>query len=293
MAKWSKLIITTFIVTSLITGCGSNNAAPNVPESQNAGTHQPQEQAAPPPEQEPEQQEEIPADSDEQTQKPEPSEAPDAEAVIEKTYYMNKNYFIKPIDENGEKNVVLLTFDDGPKEKEMLTSILDTLDKHQAKAIFFVNGFRVKQNPDLLKLIDERGQIVGNHSYDHIVLRKESEEKIDQQLEDTQRIVQETIGKAPEFFRPPNGAGNDYIQAKAKELGMLYMTWSNGSLDWADNQHNPQGVIDSVLEQLHPGSNILMHELPWTAEALDQLLTELESLGYGFVDPRAIELEAR
>lgn len=175
----------------------------------------------------------------------------------------------------------------------MLTSILDTLDKHDAKAIFFVNGFRVKQNPDLLKLIDERGQIVGNHSYDHIVLRKESEEKIDQQIEDVQRIVYETIGKTPEFFRPPNGAGNDYIQAKVKELGMLYMTWSNGSLDWAENRNNPQGVIDSVLDQLHPGSNILMHELPWTAEALDQLLTELEQLGYGFVDPRAIELEAR
>lgn len=216
------------------------------------------------------------------------------EGEVAKAYHMNKNFFIKPNEEDGEKKVVLLTFDDGPKERDMLTSMLDTLDKHNAKAIFFVNGYRVKANPELLQLIDERGQIVGNHSYDHIVLSKQTEEKIDQQLEDVQTIVEQTIGKKPQFFRPPNGAGNDYIKAKVKELGMLYMTWSNGSLDWDKSTFNkPQAVIDNVMKQLAPGSNILMHELPWTAEALDELLTKLEEAGYGFVDPRAVELEAR
>ncbi|MEX2104148.1 MAG: polysaccharide deacetylase family protein, partial [Bacilli bacterium] len=70
-------------------------------------------------------------------------------------------------------------------------------------------------------------------------------------------------------------------------------TWSNGSLDWADNIKNPQGVINSVMDQLLPGSNILMHELAWTVEALDELLTKIEEQGYSFIDPRAIELEAR
>ena len=118
-------------------------------------------------------------------------------------------------------------------------------------------------------------------------------EKIDQQIEDVQVIIEDIIGEKPVFFRPPHGAGNDYIRAKVKKEGMLYMTWSNGSLDWADNKNNPQGVIDSVMDQLAPGSNILMHEVPWTVEALEVLLTEIEEKGYSFVDPRAIELEAR
>ena len=219
-----------------------------------------------------------------------PGTASGATAV---THYMNKNYFLKPIDENGEKRVVLLTFDDGPKEEEMLTDILDTLDRHAAKAVFFVNGFRVRQNPDLLRLIDERGQTIGNHSYDHIVLKNEPEDVIDAQLEGVQDIVEQTVGKRPRFFRPPNGAGNDYVKAKAAELGMLYMTWSNGSLDWADNKNDPDGVIRSVMEQLNPGSIILMHELPWTAEALDELLTRIEAEGYVFLDPEAIDLEMR
>jgi len=210
-----------------------------------------------------------------------------------KTHYMNKNYFLKPIDENGEKRVVLLTFDDGPKEEGMLTDILDTLDRHGAKAVFFVNGFRVKQNPGLLRLIDERGQTIGNHSYDHIVLKNEPEDVIDAQLEGVQDIVEQTVGKRPRFFRPPNGAGNDYVKAKAAELGMLYMTWSNGSLDWADNKNDPDGVIRSVMEQLHPGCIILMHELPWTAEALDELLSRIEAEGYAFLDPEAIDPEMR
>ncbi|PYI55244.1 xylanase deacetylase [Paenibacillus flagellatus] len=202
---------------------------------------------------------------------------------------MNKNYDFVPIDPGGNKKVVLLTFDDGPKEKAQLETILDSLDKHKAKAIFFVNGYRVKQNPELLKRIRERGQTIGNHSWDHIDLKKENEETIRKQIGDVQRIVQDTVGAAPRFFRPPFGSSNDFVKKLAKDEGMLFMTWSNGSEDWLASNQKPEGVVKRVLEQLHPGSNILMHELPWTAEALDDLLTKLEEKGYAFLDPDAID----
>ncbi|WP_037289291.1 polysaccharide deacetylase family protein [Saccharibacillus sacchari] len=217
----------------------------------------------------------------------EDSAAASEEIAIE--YHMNANYDIVPNEGTDvPKKVVLLTFDDGPKEADMINSLIDTLDKHDAKAIFFVNGYRVKANPDLLKLIHDRGGIIGNHSYDHIILKKESDAEIKKQMEDTQAIVEETIGEAPHFFRPPNGAGNDYTRVVAAENNMLHMNWSVGSLDWV-NQNDSQAVIDNVFDQLHSGSNILMHELPWTVEALDDLLTQLEAKGYSFVDPRAID----
>ncbi|MNL86838.1 hypothetical protein D3C87_2157240 [compost metagenome] len=60
------------------------------------------------------------------------------------------------------------------------------------------------------------------------------------------------------------------------------------------NKNNDSNkVIENVLQQLHNGSNILMHELPWTVSALDTLLTKLEEKGYSFVDPNSIELEMR
>ncbi len=153
---------------------------------------------------------------------PSPSQEP---TEVAKTYRMNKNYFIVPIDEERtESKVVLLTFDDGPKDSKTLDPILDTLDKHHAKAIFFVNGYRVKANPDLLKKIDERRQIIGNHSWDHIELKKEKAPKIKEQIESVQAIIKEVTGKTPVFFRPPFASANDAVRQIAKENGLLFMT---------------------------------------------------------------------
>lgn len=214
------------------------------------------------------------------------------EPIPEIKYQLNKVYRIEPIEAGTDPKVVLLTFDDGPKEEQMINGLIDVLDNHKAKAIFFVNGYRVKAKPDLLRLIYDREQIIGNHSWDHIDLKQESIGSVKQQIEDVQQIVFDTIGEKPKFFRPPFGSGNDNTHRIAEDNNLLYMTWSNGSLDWDKSTKNkPDAVIKNVLDQLHAGSNILMHELPWTVEALDTLLTELETRGYSFVDPRSISLE--
>ncbi|MGN7761757.1 polysaccharide deacetylase family protein [Paenibacillus sp. 22594] len=219
-----------------------------------------------------------------------------AAAKIPLLYHMNKNYDIIPNEEGISKKVVLLTFDDGPKDAKMINPLMDTLDKHHAKAIFFVNGYRVKEHPELLELIQTRGGIIGNHSWDHIVLKDKSYTEVKKQIEDVQDIVKKVTGETPQFFRPPHGAGGDVGKKIAAENGLLYMTWSVGSLDWEMKEKDTgktAKLIKNVTDQLHSGSNILMHELPWTVEALDTLLTTLEGKGYSFVDPRSIELKMR
>lgn len=233
----------------------------------------------------------IKADTVVTSEEPTPTASSDQETSITALYRMSEAYRFVPIEESTSSKVVLLTFDDGPKDETVLTSMLDTLDKHKAKAIFFVNGYRVKKNPNLLKLIDERGQTIGNHSWDHNDLKKEAKEVVEQQIGDVQTDVEALIDKKPLFFRPPYGSGGDTVKEIAKNHGMLYMTWSNGSLDWDKTAKNkPEVVIKNVLEQLHTGANILMHELQWTADALDELLTSLENKGYGFIDPATIEV---
>lgn len=196
---------------------------------------------------------------------------------------------LRPKEKDGFKKVVLLTFDDGPKDEALLLSILSTLEKYDAKAIFFLNGYRAEQNPELVKLLFERGQTIGNHSWDHVDLRKEELSEMHRQIDAVQTLVAELTGEAPAFFRPPFGSGGDAVKEKAKKTGLLYMTWSNGSRDWMKGYDEPRKVIDSVLEQLHPGSNILMHELAWTAEALDGLLAALQEKEYEFLDPARID----
>lgn len=296
----TALLLAAFLLSSCSSSGGKNNNALKENNSKPTEAVSQESKATPLPEES-----EVPAatattGAATATAAPSPQAAtasPSGEAAdIQLLYHMNKNYDIVPNDEGTNKKVVLLTFDDGPKEADMIDSLMDTLDKHNAKAIFFVNGYRVKENPELLKLIQDRGGIIGNHSWDHIVLKDKPYAEVKKQIEDVQSIVKEVTGKAPSFFRPPHGAGGDVGKKVAAENNMLYMTWSVGSLDWEmkDTDADKTGkLIKNVTDQLHSGSNILMHELPWTAEALDKLLTTLEGKGYSYVDPRSIELKVR
>lgn len=278
-------ICAVFALTALLTSCsspskttaGSVNALPSA--SSAAAQSPSSQQTSPAPE--------TPTLS--ATPAAEPSPSPKVKAPL---YKMTTVYRLVPIDETKtSKKAVLLTFDDAPHNEEVINSLLDTLDKHKAKAIFFVNGYRVKQHPELLKLINDRGQTIGNHSWDHIDLKKEEPGKVESQIADVQAEVKALIGKEPIFFRPPYGSGGDTVKAAAKNHGMLFMTWSNGSLDWEQKAPgDPDKVIGNVLEQLHPGANILMHELKWTAAALDGLLTKLGEKGYSFIDPETIKV---
>lgn len=216
----------------------------------------------------------------------------DEAATVEITYYMNGIYDIKPIDPDGDEKVVLLTFDDGPKAEDTVNDMLDVLDKHEAKAIFFVNGHRIVNNPDLLVLIHERGQIIGNHTWQHLSdLPSQPHEVIDREIDDVQDIIEELTGERPGFFRPPHGSSNEYMRQKVKDEGMLFMTWSASADDWMTEYRTTETIVPRVMEQLRAGSNILMHEQTWTIEALDTLLTTITEAGYSFVDPRAIHLE--
>lgn len=62
--------------------------------------------------------------------------------------------------------VIYLTFDAG-YENGNTAPILDALEKHNAPATFFVVGTFVKENPDLVRRMNEEGHIVGNHTYSH------------------------------------------------------------------------------------------------------------------------------
>lgn len=67
---------------------------------------------------------------------------------------------------DANRKVAYLTFDDGPT-RNITPQILDTLDKYDVKATFFVLGKMVDSNPDLVQEIINRGHKIGNHSYSH------------------------------------------------------------------------------------------------------------------------------
>ena len=64
-----------------------------------------------------------------------------------------------------DERVVWLTIDDGPSGDT--AAMLDLLDRHGAKATFFLVGERALAQPAVVQAIRDRGHGIGNHSADH------------------------------------------------------------------------------------------------------------------------------
>ena len=65
-----------------------------------------------------------------------------------------------------EDNQIALTIDTA-WDADKTPFILDTLDKYNIKATFFLCGIWVRQYPDFVKEIARRGHEIGNHSLTH------------------------------------------------------------------------------------------------------------------------------
>ena len=187
------------------------------------------------------------------------------------------------------KKVVALTFDDGPASAAQggaTAEILDILKRENIKATFFVTGYGIKGNTDLLKREIAEGHTIGTHTMTHPDLWKiQTKEGIENEMLGVGKIVEQYTGKPPKFFRPPNGMYRDphgYIMEVAKENNLQVITWTTGALDW--QMRDPQKITEQVLKTVMPGAIVLMHDThQWTAEALPGIIQGLRDKGYEFV----------
>jgi peptidoglycan/xylan/chitin deacetylase (PgdA/CDA1 family) len=183
------------------------------------------------------------------------------------------------LDPNGK--YIALTFDDGPSPS-VTPRILETLKEHHAKATFFMLGSQVKYHPELAKRVAEEGHEIGNHTGNHPVLTKLTEEQIRQEIEGTSQIIEEVVGQLPIRIRPPYGIYNEVVEKIAYENDAPIILWSVDSLDW--KSRNAETVNHLVLEKIFPGSIVLLHDIyPTTADALPAVMTALKNEGYQFV----------
>ena len=184
-----------------------------------------------------------------------------------------------------EDKVMSLTFDINWAETDYINSILDTLDKYNVKATFFIMGAWVNysdENLNKLKLIDERGHEIGNHSYLHPSFTKIGESKIREELKKTDEIIENTIGKKPKLFRFPSGDYNDLSCRIVKEAGYIPIQWDADSVDWKEQGEEVE--YSRVKKKIKPGSIVLFHNnAKYTPRNLEKLLKEFSEEGYKFM----------
>jgi peptidoglycan/xylan/chitin deacetylase (PgdA/CDA1 family) len=187
---------------------------------------------------------------------------------------------------NLHDHEIVLSFDDGPLAANTQL-VIDTLQKHCVKAIFFSVGRMALANPKLIQEVERRGHTVGSHTWSHPRgMDKLEADDIKLEIEKGFAAVSQAVGKpiAP-FFRFPGL--RDSATALAYLSSRNISAWSVDVISGdTDPGANSARITRDVLARMHSVGKgiVLFHDIKKpTAEALDGILTEWERQGYKFV----------
>ncbi len=192
----------------------------------------------------------------------------------------------------GEIKEVALTFDDGPYGTST-SQVLDILHGEGVHASFFLVGKNVEKYPELARRIAQRGDVIGNHTYDHTKhLATMSLKQMRIELLKTDRAIASTTGIHTKLFRPPYGILSPKLKQELHRQGYTIVMWNVDPRDWDYASSTSEVIVQHVLTHLKPHMNILLHDGRDThenyprdnlVEALPVLIQDLKSLGYVFV----------
>lgn len=174
-------------------------------------------------------------------------------------------------------NCVAITYDDGPVPGST-ERLLDILKRKGVHATFFVVGRNANANPQILRRIRDEGHTIGNHSFSHPDLARQSDGAIAAQLDDTDAALQKQAGLDPHWLRPPYGSHNPRVASAAGARGMALAVWDVDTADW---QHrNPATTCKRAVDGAREGSIILMHDIHQpTVDAAECVIDGLRAKG--------------
>jgi len=151
-----------------------------------------------------------------------------------------------------------ITFDDGPNPS-ITPKLLDLLDRHNAKATFFLIGRYVRECPELVQETAARAHLVGNHTETHPNLFRRSRREIRIELRLCHDAISNALGSPPKWFRPPFGMRNPWVIPVARELGYRTVMWTLIPGDWQEKPAEwliprMQPIADHAQRSLGNGS---------------------------------------
>lgn len=178
----------------------------------------------------------------------------------------------------SEKKKIALTFDDGP-HPVYTEQVLQVLDHGNIPATFFLLGQNIEEHQDLVKEIDAKGHLIGNHTYHHVQVTSLPLDQVCEEIQKTSDLIESLTGKGTEYVRPPFGTWSEGLEDR---LNLIPVMWTIDTLDWTTE--NVDEIVCRVTEQAEENGIILMHDgYESTVQALERFIPLLEAEGYEFV----------
>lgn len=175
--------------------------------------------------------------------------------------------------------------------EEYLPSMLQTLQKQNVKATFFIEGRFAKNNPDIVKMIAEEGHEIGNHSFSHPDMSRMSKEEAYKEIKQTNDILFSITGETPRLFGPPSGAFNKDTLRAVRSLSMETILWTVDTVDWKNP--NPVSMKLKIISKSHAGAIVLMHPTKVTDQTLEEMIVGVQNKGFVIIPVSELISEKR
>lgn len=184
--------------------------------------------------------------------------------------------------------IVALTLDDGPDPK-YTPQVLNILKQENIHCTFFLIGEKIQKYPDLAKEEVLNGNLIGNHTWDHPDLLKDTSGQDISEIERCEQEIEKICGERTYLFRPPKGMWDGDTFLAAHEIGYRMILWT------VTVEHHsaktPEAMAQRIINKVRPGMIILAHDgephhalnREKTMKALPLIIEGLKQKGYQFV----------
>jgi peptidoglycan/xylan/chitin deacetylase (PgdA/CDA1 family) len=115
-----------------------------------------------------------------------------------------------------------------------------------------------------VRRIAASGHLIGNHSWSHPNLALTQSSRVEEELTQTSRTLEQISSKPVRFFRPPFGARRPIVLRTARSLGMTPVLWNAMTSDWSNPSAESiaRHLIHSIDRAELSGSaaNVVLHD---------------------------------
>lgn len=218
------------------------------------------------------------------------------------SFKLQNNLFKGAYPKNEEK-IVFLTFDDGPS-LDNTPKVLETLNKYDVKATFFVLGVNLdkgKKYEEMFKRVIEEGHAIANHGYTHNYSylypgRVINYENLTSDMKKAHDSMKRILGDDfnTRVLRLPGGLrswkGQDETLRKLNESGLSVIEWNSLSGDADGKPVRDPNALSSYAIKTAGNSKcvvVLMHDFTGkagsiSADALPTIIEHFKNNGYTF-----------